>query len=205
MVLTRLLAERARLHVPHFEVAAAHIVMDNVPYASSATYLQQYCSALGVPLHILHARFDTDTRQRPACFLCSWHRRKTLFQFAQQEGYNKVALGHHQDDLLVTLLMNLTFEGSFSTMAPLLPMEHYPINLIRPLCLVPEALIREFATTEGIQPPVRQCPYENTTRRTTMTEFLHQLEAINPEARYSLLHALQKANNTLFANLRVIK
>lgn len=192
MVLTRLLGERARLHKPRIEVAAVHVVMDNVPYATDQDYLRQYCEECGVQLHVVHTHFDptTDRRKTP-CFLCSWYRRKALFLYASEHGYTKVALGHHQDDILVTMLMNLTFEGSFSSMPPLLPMAHYPVSLIRPLCLVPEAMVRDEATLLGVRPQHKLCPYETTTRRTTMQGIYQQLEQMNPEARYSMWRALQ--------------
>lgn len=153
MLLARLMAERSRLYKPKISVAAAHVVMENIPYAAHGDYLRDYCHGLGIDLHVLHTRFDPTTdRRRTPCFLCSWYRRKALFEYAAEHGFNKVALGHHQDDILVTLLMNETFEGSFSTMKPAMQMEHYPFTLIRPLCLTPEPLLKEVADAEDISP-----------------------------------------------------
>ena len=125
--LVRLLAQRARIYKPHIEVEAAHIIMDNIPYETDRSYLQAFCAENGIKLHILHSSFDESTDPRKTrCFLCAWNRRKTLFEFAVNNGFNKIALGHHMDDILVTLLMNITFEGSHSTMQPSLPLKHYP-------------------------------------------------------------------------------
>lgn len=191
MVLARLLGEQARLHKPRIQVAAAHVVMDNIPYATDLDYLQHYCQEYGLPLEIIHTAFDASTdRRHTPCFLCSWYRRKALFQYAEAQGYNKVALGHHQDDILVTLLMNLTFEGSLGTMRPLMQMEHYPLSVIRPLCLVPETLTRTLADEMQLPPQRKLCPYETTTRRDDMQRIFHQLEEMNPEARYSMWRAI---------------
>ena len=191
MLLARLMAERSRLHKPKISVAAAHVVMDNIPYAADEDYLRDYCQGFGIDLHVLHTRFDptTDRRHTP-CFLCSWYRRKALFEYAAEHGFNKVALGHHQDDFLVTLLMNETFEGSFSTMKPAMPMEHYPFTLIRPLCLIPEPLLKDVADAEGIKPLQKDCPYERATHRTAMTDIFRRLEDLNPDVRHSLWLAL---------------
>lgn len=190
--LVRLLAQRARIFKPHIEVEAAHIIMDNIPYETDRTYLQQFCAENEMRLHLLHSRFDESTDPRKTkCFLCAWNRRKTLFEFAQAGGFNKVALGHHMDDFLTTLLMNMTYEGSLQTMAPSLELKHYPLTLIRPLCMVHEADIRQVAEQEGFHRQKTPCPYEEETRRTTMNQFLHQLESLNPEARYSLWHAIE--------------
>lgn len=191
MALTHLLAQQAQLHKPRIQVEAAHVVMDNIPYETDAEYLHQFCSEHGIRLHILHTSFDptTDHRHTP-CFLCAWHRRKALFSFAAELGFNKVALGHHQDDVLTTMLMSLTYEGAFSAMPASLPMEHYPLTLIRPLLLVPENLIKEWAEEHGIRKQKHNCPYERTTRRTDLHRILQQLEALNPEVRYSMWRAM---------------
>lgn len=191
LMLTRLMARQARILKPRIQVEAAHVVMDNIPYASDHDYLQEFCQTEGIPFHILHTSFDasTDHRHTP-CFLCSWNRRKLLFSFARDNGFNKVALGHHQDDFLVTMLLNLTFEGSFSSMTPLMAMRHYPISVIRPMCLVPEHLITHVAETECFRKQTVLCPYDHETQRTKMTAQLRQLEQLNPEARYSMWHAL---------------
>ena len=91
-----------------------------------------------------------------------------------------------RDDILVTLLMNITFEGLHSTMQPSLPLKHYPLTIIRPLCLVHEADIRQVAEELHFTKQKALCPYEETTRRADMQAIFQQLEQLNPEARYSL-------------------
>lgn len=191
--LVRLLAQQARIFKPSIHVEAAHVIMDNIPYETERTYIEQFCENEGVKLHILHSCFDESTDPRKThCFLCAWNRRKTLFQFAAENHFNKVALGHHMDDFLVTALMNVTFEGSFSTMQPEMQMEHYPFSVIRPMCLVHEEMIKSVAESEGFQKQKTLCPYEHETQRTQMASVLEHLEHLNPEARYSLWHAIRK-------------
>jgi len=191
--LVRLMSQRARIHRPSIKVEAAHIIMDNIPYETDRSYLQTFCDDCAVKLHILHAHFkeSTDPR-RTRCFLCAWNRRKTLFEFAEANGFNKIALGHHMDDILTTLLMNITFEGSHSTMMPSVKLEHYPITIIRPMCLVHEERIKDMACALGFHKQKVACPYEQKTQRSTMEGVLKQLETINPEARYSLWHSIFK-------------
>lgn len=194
LMLVRLLAERARIFKPRISIEAAHVIMDNIPYESDKTYLQEYCNGLGVKLHILHSRFDESTDKRKTkCFLCAWNRRKALFEFAEANGFNKIALGHHMDDFLTTLLMNMTFDGAFAAMSPILPLQHYPLAIIRPMCLVEERLIITLAEALGLQKQKVKCPYEQATNRSTMNALLHQLEEINPEARYNLWRAMSNA------------
>lgn len=189
--LVRLMARQARIHKPRIMVAAVHVVMDNIPYETERSYIERFCKDEGIVLHILHSSFDESTDKRKThCFLCSWNRRKTIFNYATEHGYNKVALGHHMDDFLVTALMNMTFEGTFSSMRPAMPMRHYPITVIRPLCLVHEEMIKKVAMSEGFLDQKTHCPYEQETKRTALTDVFHQLEQLNSEARYSMWRAL---------------
>lgn len=191
--LLRLMAARARIYCPKITVEAAHVIMDNIPYETERTYLETFCNSLGVKLHILHGSFDESTDARKTkCFLCAWNRRKLLFTFATDNGFNKVAFGHHQDDILTTWLMNITFEGSPDTMWPKMRMQHYPLEVIRPLCLVEEQWIQEVAMAEGFQKQKAVCPYEEVTRRRDMNEVFHHLQRLNPEARYSMWRAMMK-------------
>lgn len=198
LMLLRLLAAQSKLYKPRVEVEAAHVVMDNIPYETDSAFLQEYCDVQGVRLHILHSSFDeTKDGRKTKCFLCSWNRRKTLFTFASDNAFNKLALGHHQDDIIVTLLMNQMFEGSIQTMPPRLTMRHYPVTIIRPLCLVPEYMIEEEARRLAFARQKRPCPYETVTHRETVTRLFRQMEQINPEARYSLWHSMKNIHTDL--------
>ena len=116
LCLLEFLARRSKVHVPHFTVEALHVRMENIHYETDTTYLQSFCDRLGVPLHIITTQFEERIshssfliphfKNKPACFLCSWQRRKQLFNLAQELGCTKIALGHHQDDIIHTALMN---------------------------------------------------------------------------------------------------
>ena len=204
LLLTELLAKRARIQHPRFRVEAVHVRIENIRYETDTTFLQQFCDNLDVPLHVVTTRFDEEAdssqssihksqfKSKPPCFLCSWNRRKQLFNLAQELGCNKIALGHHQDDLLHTALMNLLYQGRFGTMPARLRMKKMPLQIIRPLCLVREEMIREYAALSGYQKLVKQCPYEQETNRTTARRLFEQAEQDNPEVRYSLWNALER-------------
>lgn len=161
LALLELLARRSRIYKPRFSVVAAHVVMTNIAYESDMDYLRAYAEGLGVPFVRYETSFDpsTDTRKSP-CFLCSWNRRKALFTVAKEQGCNKIALGHHMDDILETLLMNMTFQGAFSTMPPRLVMRKFDMTIIRPMCLVHEADLIEMAQLRGYRKQIKNCPYE---------------------------------------------
>lgn len=187
LALLELLARRSRILKPRFEVVAVHVGMTNIPYKSDLDYLKNYAGGVGVPFVHYETSFDpsTDTRKSP-CFLCSWNRRKALFTVAKEQGCNKIALGHHMDDILETLLMNITFQGAFSAMPPRLVMRKFDMTIIRPMCLVHEADLMEMARIRGFRKQIKNCPYESQSNRSDMKEVLKTLERMNPEARFSL-------------------
>lgn len=191
LCLLELLAQRRHIYPPRFQLSAVHVRMENVAYETNTTYLEDICLRLDVPLHILTTRFE-ESPDKPPCFLCSWNRRKLIFNLAQELGCQKIALGHHQDDILHTALMNLTFQGRFDSMPPKLQMEKMPLSIIRPLCLCHEADIQVFADAQGYLPQKKRCPYEHETHRTSMRDLFHQLEQLNPDVRHSIWHALER-------------
>lgn len=193
LALLDLMGDMLRRSNKAFTLQALHVRMKGVDYQTDTSYLRQQCERNKITYHERLVSFESDRNEkRTPCFLCSWNRRKTLFEVAQELGCNKIALGHHQDDILHTALMNLSFSGSFSTMPCKLKMHKMPLTIIRPLCKVREALLKEWAEEAEYQPLVKLCPHERASKRTEVSELFEQLEVQNPEFRASLWNALQK-------------
>ena len=209
LLLLELLAKRTKIDHPRFEVEALHVRMENIHYETDTSYLQQFCEERGVKLHVRTTSFDIEStavpqqsteisarlrKQKQPCFLCSWQRREEMFNLAQELGCNKIALGHHQDDLIHTALMNLTFQGRFDTMPASLRMRKMPLTIIRPLCMMEEADIKAYADMQGYQKQTKLCPYETNSHRTDIKRLFDEMEQINPEARFSIWRALNTDN-----------
>lgn len=192
LCLLEMLAQRARIHKPEFTVEAVHVRMENIRYETDTTYLQRFAESNGVPLHIITTGFDASVNsKKPACFLCSWHRRKQIFNLAQRLGCNKIALGHHMDDIIHTAMLNQFFQGHFSTMPVKLQMAKMPLTIIRPLCLNAEADIMKHAVNRNYEKQIKQCPYETDSHRNDMKRIFGEIERMNPEARFSIWNALE--------------
>lgn len=192
LALLEFMAKRARIYRPRIELEALHVRMANIAYESNTTYLEKFADDCGVRLTVRETSFDptTDKRKSP-CFLCSWNRRKTLFSVAQELGCNKIALGHHQDDILHTTLLNLTFQGQFSTMPARLRMRKFPMTIIRPFCMVHEADLVQWASLRHYAKQTKLCPYETDSHRSDMKDIFGRIERLSPEARYSIWNALE--------------
>ena len=193
LALVELLGKRAQVYVPRFKVTAVHVRVKERDYHSDLSYLEDFCARVRVPFVVRDTEIveKQETKEKHPCFLCSWYRRKALFDVAQELGCNKIAFGHHKDDLVETLLMNLIFQGSVATIPPLLQMEKMPIEMIRPLCLIDERDIQQYAELSGYEKQVKLCPLEKESNRAEVKQLLTQLEALNPNVRDSIWGAME--------------
>jgi len=209
LLLTELLGRRAKIYKPRFTVTALHVRVKERDYQTDLSYLEHFCQEAGVPLIVR----DTEIGEAPKspitnqkskieneCFLCSWYRRKTLFNVAQELGCNKIAFGHHRDDVAETLLMNLIYQGAFATMPPKLQMEKMPLQIIRPLCLIDEADIVTYAAKRGYQKQAKLCPFEHVSSREKVKGLLAQIKALNPEAVDSMYGAMTNIKTEYLPN-----
>ena len=126
------------------------------------------------------------------CSLCSRLRRGVLYRVAQELGFNKIALGHHRDDVLQTLLLNLMFAGQLAAMPPKLVANEAPVVVVRPLVYCAEEDIRAFAEIE--QYPILPCDLcgsQEQLQRKAVGRMLDDLEAGRPGTKRSMLAALR--------------
>ena len=196
LALVEFLGKRAQVYVPNFKVTAVHVRVKERDYHSDLSYLEDFCSRVRVPFIVRDTEIGDEAKgerreEKHPCFLCSWYRRKALFDVAKELGCNKIALGHHKDDLVETLLMNLIFQGSVATIPPLLRMDKMPIEMIRPLCLIEEKDIQHYAELSGYEKQVKLCPLEKVSNRAEVKQLLTQLEALNPNVRDSIWGAME--------------
>jgi tRNA 2-thiocytidine biosynthesis protein TtcA len=166
LVLLEALAD-SRKNLPlHVELLATHIQIEKIGYAADIKFLESMCSNLAVPLHILQIDFEMEEHSKKGiCFLCSWHRRKALFQLAKKHQCNKIAFGHHMDDAIETLFMNMIYHGSVSSMPYTLNMFNGRMQLIRPLLEMTDAELEKFAAAQNYPCELKACPHGNSKRK----------------------------------------
>ncbi len=149
-------------------------------------YLHTICEGLEVPLIV---RESPLTEEKLSCYPCSRVRRNLLFEAAKERGIHTLALGHHRDDNIQTLLMNLLHKGEFAGNLPKLHMVHYQMTLIRPLILVPETTIRTYAQEQGFSRITCQCPIGAQSMRKKVADLIGDIETLFPHVRENLSHA----------------
>lgn len=173
----------------NIKVIAVHVAMKNMDYDIDKSALQQLCDSYHIPFVYRKTEF-TPSDKKDICFICSWTRRKVLFDIAQELKCNKIALGHHKDDLLETLLMNMMFQGSISSIPPALRMDKFEQTLIRPLCLMEEKDIMSLQKEQQWPQTTKNCPHEKHSKRSEVKELLTQMTHISPQAKHSLWRAM---------------
>jgi tRNA 2-thiocytidine biosynthesis protein TtcA len=132
---------------------------------------------------------SAENRENP-CFLCSWERRKRIFHLAHRLNCNKIALGHHKDDIIETLLLNIFYSAEISTMLPVQRLFKGKITLIRPLALIEEKKIERFAQEKGLPVGSTCCPSSGKTKRNEIKELLEKLEKENCKVKGNIFRSL---------------
>lgn len=172
--------------------------------------IAEECERRGIPHLILPAPIDQKIRERPEalpCIICSRLRRGVLYSHAKAHGYTKIALGHHLDDLLETLLLNLFFEGKLGTMPVRLTSDDGDNTVIRPLATCEEADLMRYAWLKGfpIVPcgcPLCACSVEES-RRKQAKVLIEQLRESIPAVKASMLAALKNVHGSHLLDLRL--
>ena len=124
------------------------------------------------------------------CFLCARNRRSQLFDLAREKGYNKIAMGHHKDDLIETFMLNAIYSGNISTMLPKQELFAGTLSIVRPMAYLEKHEVCEIAAGFKIEVVKNLCPLSDDTRRENVRRLLRSLYKDEPLAKTSLFAAL---------------
>ncbi|WP_231101225.1 tRNA 2-thiocytidine biosynthesis TtcA family protein [Streptobacillus moniliformis] len=155
---------------------------------------------LNIPCHIYDDNiFDIAGKiaKDYPCYMCAKMRRGSLYSKATELGCNKLALGHHLDDVVETTLMSMFYMGKFETMSPKLKSDNFDIELIRPLFYIEEKNIIKFVKNNGIQAMNCGCTVaaeKTSSKRRETKEFIKQLSVLNPNIKKKILSSTFNVN-----------
>ena len=196
-----LLAVMLRLLQRHYEVPfeAVYLAMDPGYSPENRRQVEDNCRSLGIDCTLVESDvFEAAEAQtdRP-CFLCARMRRGCLYRHAQALGCNKLALGHHFDDVIETTLMAMLYGGQIQAMPPMLPAKHFPgMRLIRPLYRVRERDIVEWRDAWGLEflnCACRVTRQAGDSRRQYVKQLIRTLDADNPKVSQNIFNAVHTA------------
>jgi tRNA 2-thiocytidine biosynthesis protein TtcA len=193
------LLRRAQSKAPiEFRITAVHL--DQVQPGYDGTALRRWLEAFGAPFEIIREdTYSTVIERTPSgktyCAVCARLRRGVLYSVAERLGCNKIALGHHRDDALETLLMNLFYTGQLQAMPAKYTTDDGRFEVIRPLIECAEADIVEHAAFAGYPIlPCNLCGSQDNLRREKMRGLIDAMEADNPHVRAVMLNALRNVH-----------
>ena len=188
-----LLRDRIKRIPIEYNITAVHV--DPGFGAHSGHQLRSFFSHHGFDYRIIESDFgpkahSAENRENP-CFLCSRLRRKAIFKLAHELGCNKIAFGHHKDDVIETLFLNIFYGASISTMLPVQDFFEGKLTVIRPLFMLEEDRIRKYAQSMAWPEIDMGCPTAGTSKREDIKRMLKDFYRTNKKIRGNIFHALQ--------------
>ena len=195
-IMTLLALNNLKLFYPNkFEIVA--ITLDMGMDGFDTTPLQELCEKNNIEYivektHIKEIVFDIRKEKNP-CSLCANLRRGILYDTAVKNGCNKVALGHHMDDVMETFFMSLVYEGRIHTFTPITYLSRRNIKVIRPMVYTPEKEIKAFINKNEITPVKNNCPANGETKRQYMKDLIYKLNKENYKSRESIFGAITRS------------
>ena len=192
LTLLHLLKERLKRVSIHYELIPVHI---DLGFGSGkAEILKNYFERQGLSYHIeftdIGRKANSPENRENPCFLCSWERRKSIFRLAHRYKCNKIAFGHHKDDIIETLLLNIFYSAKISTMLPIQTLFKGKVTLIRPLALIEEKKIERFAREMDLPFGPSGCPSSGKTKRKEVKELIDALERRNRKVKGNIFRSL---------------
>ena len=155
---------------------------------------KDFCESVGVPLIIektdIAAIIFDERKEKSPCSLCSKMRRGALNNVAIDHGCNKLALGHHADDVIETMMLSLLYEGRFSTFMPISYMDKSKITLIRPLVYIEEKQINWTAKRLGLPVIFNPCPRDKHTKREDVKQLIRTLDEQFVDSKKHIMSAI---------------
>lgn len=196
LALLWLLKERIKRVPIDYRITAVHV--DPGFGANSAEQMTSFFLAHGFEFRVIESDIGPkahgpQNRENP-CFLCSRLRRKLLFQTAEEVGCNRIAFGHHKDDLIETFFLNVFYGASISTMVPVQGLFGGKLTVIRPFYLVDEDLIRRYAQLMDWPEISLDCPTAGSSKREEIKNMLKHFYRSNRKIKGNIFHALQNVN-----------
>ena len=189
------LAQLRKFYPEKFEVIA--ITLDMGMEGFDVTPLKKICQEYEVEYivektHIKEIVFDIRKEKNP-CSLCANLRRGILYDTAKKYGCNKVALGHHMDDVMETFMMSLIYEGRIHTFLPVTYLSRKDIYVIRPMIYTPESEIKHLVKKYGIEIVKNNCPANGETKRQYIKELIAGIAKENKGVRESIFGAIMRS------------
>ena len=176
----------------HFELQAITVNLGFLEF--NTDYMRSVCDELSVPYTVLDTNigevvFDVRHEHNP-CALCAKMRKGSLNNEAIRLGCNKIAYGHHRDDLIDTFMLSLIYEGRLHSYQPVTYLDRTNLTLIRPLMYLREADIIGFRNKYQIPICKNPCPADGVTRRQYVKDLVRQIDAENPGVKDRLFRAI---------------
>lgn len=174
-----------------YSIQALHIETDyRCKNCTHKETIEDICKGLDVACHFGKADVVKNNKKETVnCFWCSWNKRKSIFKIAEKLNCNKIAFGHHKDDVIETTLLNLFYNGEIATMNPKQVLFGGKLTIIRPLCYVEKKEIVAFAKVLNFPSTLCACPYGDLSKRKFMRGIIEQVTKTSRVVKTNIFRA----------------
>jgi len=193
LAMLKLLNERKSWAPIKYELIAMHIETDYKCASVCSKRLKKFFEKEGLSYRFKKIKIAGKDKKE-SCFWCSWNRRKALFDAADKLGCKKLAMGHHKDDIIETLLLNMFFQGEFSGMNPRQELFGGKLTIIRPLCYVEEESTKKYAKEAKLPVHQEACPNSAISQRRVMKDFIRKVEKDCGNVRTNIFRSISRVN-----------
>jgi len=198
LALLRLLQEYREHQRTDFSLVAGYVDLGFSPDAAGR--VEAFLRKARAPYRIIHTTiaemaFDPNASKNP-CFICSHHRRHEIYKLAHAETCSKIAFGHHKDDIVETLLLNILYSRKIEAMCMRQEVFQGSMHVVRPLGYLEESLVKRYARNVGIEAVPKMCRMDGNSRRDKVRRIIRELQAEekNANIRSNIFRALYNVN-----------
>ena len=193
IALLALLAAMREYYPLPYELTAISI---DLGFGMDFSPIARQCEQWGVPFKVVQTQiapiiFDYRKEKNP-CSMCAKMRRGALNQALLDQGFSKIALGHHYDDAVETFLMNLLYEGRIGCFQPVTFLDRTGVTQIRPMMYLSEKTITHFVEREGLPIVHNRCPVDKRTKRQETKDLIADLQLRYPDLKNRIFGAMQR-------------
>ena len=201
--LLRILCDRLKWLPIKYEVTAVHVINDyDLNKDKKKEVLSKFFNEIGCKYLFEEIKIKEKNKKKEVdCFWCAWNRRKTIFKIMERDKFTKVAFGHHKDDVVETILMNMFWTGHISSINPVQELFEGKVKIIRPLIFCCESEMERYAKEKSLPVIESICPKNKNSKRAIVKGIIEKLAEESQDIKTNILRAPSRVRSDYISDI----